>query len=125
MSDTPRTDAAVFLSGGKGFNSVCPNFARQLERENESLRLLCADYDYQRDEVLRLQAEIERWRDSNNRLRAEMEHQARMNQELREDKARMDWLATEEGSNWAGVHAGIDLEDITRDAIDEAMEGNK
>jgi len=33
MSTTPRTDAAVKLTIGVGFNSVCPNFARTLERE--------------------------------------------------------------------------------------------
>jgi hypothetical protein len=33
MSDTPRTDAAVQLSVAAGHNIVCPNFARQLERE--------------------------------------------------------------------------------------------
>lgn len=32
-SDTPRTDAAVYLTRGPNFNAVCPNFARQLERE--------------------------------------------------------------------------------------------
>lgn len=38
MSDTPRTDAAVFLTIGAGYNSVDPNFARELERENAALR---------------------------------------------------------------------------------------
>ena len=33
MSTTPRTDAAVKLTIGSGFNSVCPNFARTLETE--------------------------------------------------------------------------------------------
>jgi hypothetical protein len=31
-SDTPLTDAKVFLTRGPGFNSVDPNFARTLER---------------------------------------------------------------------------------------------
>jgi hypothetical protein len=38
MSDTPRTDAAVTVTIGRGFNTVCPNFARQLERENAELK---------------------------------------------------------------------------------------
>ena len=38
MSDTPKTDAAVFLTIGAGYNSVDPNFARELERENAALR---------------------------------------------------------------------------------------
>jgi hypothetical protein len=38
VSDTPRTDAAVFLTIGAGYNSVDPNFARELERENAALR---------------------------------------------------------------------------------------
>ena len=33
MTDTPRTDAAFQLSIAPGHNIVCPNFARQLERE--------------------------------------------------------------------------------------------
>ena len=32
-TDTPRTDAAVTLSFAAGHNTVCPNFARTLERE--------------------------------------------------------------------------------------------
>lgn len=38
MSDTPKTDAAVYLTIGPNFKAVCPNFARQLERENAALR---------------------------------------------------------------------------------------
>jgi hypothetical protein len=33
MSDTPRTDAVVTLTFAAGHNTICPNFARQLERE--------------------------------------------------------------------------------------------
>ena len=33
MSTTPRTDAAVKVTIGAGFNAVCPNFARTLETE--------------------------------------------------------------------------------------------
>jgi hypothetical protein len=32
-SPTPRTDAAVKLTFAAGHNTVCPNFARTLERE--------------------------------------------------------------------------------------------
>jgi hypothetical protein len=36
-SDTPLTDAKVFLTRGPGFNSVDPNFARTLERRVSQL----------------------------------------------------------------------------------------
>ena len=51
MSDTPRTDAAVFLTIGAGYNSVDPNFARELERENAALR----------EQVVIRDAEIDMW----------------------------------------------------------------
>lgn len=53
MSDTPRTDAAVFLTIGAGYNSVDPNFARQLERENAALR---AERDAARTELVQMAA---------------------------------------------------------------------
>lgn len=55
---TPRTDAAVKLTFAAGHNTVCPNFARTLERElTETERLrFGADADRRR-----LRAEVERW----------------------------------------------------------------
>jgi len=48
---TPRTDAAVKLTFAAGHNTVCPNFARTLERE---LTALTAERDQLRAEVERL-----------------------------------------------------------------------
>jgi uncharacterized protein YbaR (Trm112 family) len=62
MSTTPRTDAAVKLTIGSGFNSVCPNFARTLETE---LTALTTERDQLRAEVERLGAD----RDCEKRLR--------------------------------------------------------
>lgn len=45
MSDTPRTDKAVYLTKGPNFNAVCPNFARELERENAALRVLVKELE--------------------------------------------------------------------------------
>jgi hypothetical protein len=38
VSDTPKTDAAVYLTRGPNFKAVCPNFARELERECAALK---------------------------------------------------------------------------------------
>jgi hypothetical protein len=42
-SDTPLTDAKVFLTRGPGFNSVDPNFARTLERRVSQLEAQLAE----------------------------------------------------------------------------------
>jgi hypothetical protein len=42
-SDTPLTDAEVFLTRGPGFNSVDPNFARTLERRVTQLEAQLAE----------------------------------------------------------------------------------
>jgi hypothetical protein len=52
---TPRTDAAVKLTFAAGHNTVCPNFARTLERE---LTALTAERDQLRAEVERLKKQI-------------------------------------------------------------------
>ena len=65
---TPRTDAAVRLTFAAGHNTVCPNFARTLERE--------------------LAEELERsthYRDKWQQVTAELAA-------LREDRERLDWL---------------------------------
>jgi len=51
LTPTPRTDAAVKLTCGKGHNTVCPNFARELERE---LTALTAERDQLRAEFEKL-----------------------------------------------------------------------
>lgn len=38
MSDTPRTDANVSLMAKIGAETIAPDFARILERENNSLK---------------------------------------------------------------------------------------
>jgi len=50
---TPRTDAAVKLTFAAGHNTVCPNFARTLERE---LTALTAERDQLRAENATLRA---------------------------------------------------------------------
>ena len=50
---TPRTDAAVKLTFAAGHNTVCPNFARELERE---LTALTAERDQLRAENATLRA---------------------------------------------------------------------
>ena len=50
---TPRTDAAVKLTTAAGHNTVCPNFARTLERE---LTTLTAERDQLRSENAELRA---------------------------------------------------------------------
>lgn len=75
MSDTPKTDAAVFtvdvaFVSHDGLASepkevVEPDFARQLERENAALRKTLADadvlYQYGRDDGRREWAVVETW----------------------------------------------------------------
>ena len=51
MSPTPRTDAAVKVTIGAGFNAVCPNFARQLETE-----LVAMKVDFEKTILLAAQA---------------------------------------------------------------------
>ena len=46
MSPTPRTDAAVKLTIGAGFNAVCPNFARTLETELAAAKKRIADCEF-------------------------------------------------------------------------------
>ena len=49
MSTTPRTDAAVGLTIGAGFNTVCPNFARKLETELAAAKKRIADCEFVMD----------------------------------------------------------------------------
>lgn len=49
---TPRTDAAVKLTFAAGHNTVCPNFARELERE---LTTITAERDQLRSETAQAQ----------------------------------------------------------------------
>jgi cysteinyl-tRNA synthetase len=80
MSPTPRTDAAVKVTIGAGFNAVCPNFARTLETELARLRadlerftghglLDCHAICDQRDAAVaerdQLRAEVERLKKDN------------------------------------------------------------
>jgi ribosomal protein L29 len=112
MSTTPRTDAAVQLSVAPGHNIVCPNFARQLERENAKLLAanaelitlgaeLSATADELRAENAELRAELdascnsEELRQVRKELARTVSAMAELsgeNAELRKDKARLDWL---------------------------------
>jgi len=86
---TPRTDAAVKLTFGKGHNTVCPNFARELEREltaltaeRDQLRdqlaaarhretIALASWDEERNRALREGARVVEWRDRAERAEAD------------------------------------------------------
>lgn len=46
-SATPRTDAAMFLTKGIGFNVVSPEFAKQLETELNAAKAELANRDEQ------------------------------------------------------------------------------
>ncbi len=46
----------------------------------------------------------------------------RENNELRKDKERLDWLCARDGSDWAWLRTGEQGKNITRAAIDKAME---
>lgn len=69
MSDTPRTDAAVFLTIGAGYNSVDPNFARELERENAALR---EKFMFAESEIILLREDREELRELAARMAKEM-----------------------------------------------------
>ena len=63
---TPRTDAAVKLTFAAGHNTVCPNFARALERE-----------------LAALTAERDHWQKIAKTLSAELEHNANVARAIR------------------------------------------
>jgi len=143
---TPRTDAAVKLTFAAGHNTVCPNFARTLERE---LTALTAERDQLRDEVERLtkqavfdgdhihtlnaafatRAEIT---DANARAeRAEaaetvaltnwngaLERAMKAEAELATERARLDWLETPSGMDWQWEPERLT---VSRASIDAAM----
>ena len=95
MSTTPRTDAAVQLSVAPGHNIVCPNFARQLERENAELRAII-DATLRALPVGNVRTHTpdsipERVGDL---VKAHADELADSEQ-LRADKARLDWLLCE------------------------------
>jgi hypothetical protein len=119
---TPRTDAAVKPTFGKGHNTVCPNFARGLERE---LAALTTERDHLHAQLRALTLicgtndanKFETWVDRAN-ARAE-----RAETELATERARLDagtiLLAVAGERVW---HCGVDL----RAAIDAGIkEGTK
>ena len=58
MSTTPRTDAAVKVTIGAGFNAVCPNFARTLETELASMSIISERWEA---DALRYARNAEYW----------------------------------------------------------------
>ena len=141
---TPRTNAAVTLTIGADFNSVCPNFARTLEielnaatAERDQLRAeverLKRDYEYDHKCLHEVRERCESWKQraeqaeaelakAKERLRSEaMDDYASikdLQRELATERARLDSgqiLLTVAGERvW---HCGVDL----RAAIDAAM----
>jgi hypothetical protein len=128
MSTTPRTDAAVQLSVAAGHNIVCPNFARQLERENAELRAII-DATLSALPVGNVRTHTpdsipERVGDL---VKAHADELAD-NEQLRKDKARLDWLADPKntiGNVTLPTQHIMDHPDSMRAAIDAAMEGDK
>ena len=90
MSTTPRTDAAVKLTIGVGFNSVCPNFARTLERELASMTARAekaeAALDSMTTELGKMFLSASERADRNFELR-------RRADKAEADTARLDWLS--------------------------------
>ena len=102
---TPRTDAAVKLTFAAGHNTVCPNFARELERD---LTAITAERDQLRDELERADAIYQR--------ACEVEHELRA--ELAKERARLDWLESDAGVDWQWSSSALT---IRRAVIDAAM----
>ena len=125
MSDTPRTDAeAGFLDEGEYWRShetgfyVDADFARELERENTSLRCLAIE---QQKAIKRLLCTMKAARHVEGQLKDE-------NATLRKDKERLDWL--EECHAWpdyidAEWHCKGQVFSSLRDAIDAARKEDK
>jgi uncharacterized protein YacL (UPF0231 family) len=90
---TPRTDAAVKLTFAAGHNTVCPNFARGLERE---LTALTAERDQLRARAERAEANetvaLAHWNKELERAmkaEAELVRACEVEQELRAEVKRM------------------------------------
>jgi len=145
---TPRTDAAVKLTFAAGHNTVCPNFARTLEREltaltaeRDQLRdqlaaarhretIALVSWDEERNRALREGARVVEWRDRAERAEAaETVALANWNGALERAMKAEAELATERARLDSGTillivagervwHCGVDL----RAAIDAGMQ---
>lgn len=124
MSDTPRTDAAVYLTKGPNFNAVCPNFARELERENAALR---AQDAWLVDTFSTLESENQKLRNEISRLNGHTNWLCKCggtdcagqkeNVALRADKERLDWLIKSKNVRYPFFPADVE---IARERIDAA-----
>ena len=140
-TDTPRTDAAVTLSFAAGHNTVCPNFARTLERELAIERARLAGVIEIKRFVEAELAEMKR-RLSSEKLMYKLANDSaikhelaagELRNELAAERARLDWLSTrgfEHRHHETGDHLGYEWtissygesEDVTlRDVIDAEM----
>ena len=140
-TDTPRTDAAVTLSFAAGHNTVCPNFARTLERELAIERARLAGVIEIKRFVEAELAEMKR-RLSSEKLMYKLANDSaikhelaagELRNELAAERARLDWLSTrgfEHRHHETGDHLGHEWtissygesEDVTlRDVIDAEM----
>jgi hypothetical protein len=69
QSTTPRTDAAVRLTIGAGFNMVCPSFARELENELAEMSSIAEKWE---DDALRYARNAEYWQTRAEKAEAEL-----------------------------------------------------
>ena len=69
MSTTPRTDAAVRLTIGAGFNMVYPSFARELENELAEMSSIAEKWE---DDALRYARNAEYWQTRAEKAEAEL-----------------------------------------------------
>jgi len=69
QSTTPRTDAAVRLTIGAGFNMVYPSFARELENELAEMSSIAEKWE---DDALRYARNAEYWQTRAEKAEAEL-----------------------------------------------------
>jgi len=130
---TPRTDAAVKLTFAAGHNTVCPNFARTLERELTALTAdraeLAADCDNETKwaahylaDALAAKARAERAEAAQTVALANwngaLERAMKAEAELAAERARLDWLESPSGMDWQWEPARLT---VSRASIDAAM----
>jgi len=130
MSATPRTDAAVRLTIGAGFNMVYPSFARELENELAEMSSIAEKWE---DDALRYARNAEYWQTRAEKAEAELARLRAQNDQFSDnlsavgkaynaekdraekaeaDTARMDWLEKEalqqDWGPWSMDRASID-----------------
>lgn len=80
QSTTPRTDAAVRLTIGAGFNMIYPSFARELENELAEMSSIAEKWE---DDALRYARNAEYWQTRAEKAEAELARLRAENDEMR------------------------------------------